>query len=204
VSQDMSNGSRGAGHERCGAQCRGSGEPCKLPAGWGTGHVGAGQCRKHLGSTRNHQEHARRVLAERAENAALTELHQLGVEPLGNPLETLVQLASEARGWAEIMRHQVARLESLSRMTPAGIEQIRGTVILYERATQRAAELAALCTRLDIDTRLARISEAAGAQIAAVIERILIDLGHPDPKRDPFVSGIVRGRLEQLVEPADG
>jgi hypothetical protein len=37
-------------------------------------------------------------------------------------------------------------------------------VILFERAMDRAAAFAAMCARLDIDTRLARLSEAQGAQ----------------------------------------
>lgn len=209
MSKVMANGDHRAGHdrERCGARTRGSGQPCKLPAGWGTDHIGAGPCRKHLGSTRNHQEHARRVLAERAEASALAELHRLGVEPMTNPLAALAELAAEARQWEAILRRQVAGLESLSQTTPAGVEQVRAVVILFERALDRAAAFAAMMAKLNIDDRLvklnARISEAMGERLAGAIEGILEDLGHRDPRHNPAVAPVVVARLDQLLAAGD-
>jgi len=36
--------------ETCGASTR-NGEPCSLPAGWGTDHIGEGRCKLHGGAT---------------------------------------------------------------------------------------------------------------------------------------------------------
>lgn len=38
-------------YERCGRTGRQSGEPCDLPAGWGTDHVGEGACKHHGGAS---------------------------------------------------------------------------------------------------------------------------------------------------------
>jgi hypothetical protein len=168
----MKDASAGAGHERCGGRTR-AGTPCKLPAGHGTDHPGVGKCDHHGGATPTHRAHAERVLLERAEQSALADLRRIGVEPVGNPLEALAELTSEARQWEVILRRQVAALESLSQTTPAGVEQVRAVVLLFERAMDRAAAFAAMAARLDIDTRLARINEALGEQIVTVIERSL-------------------------------
>ena len=207
MNQDMSNGNGRAGHERCGAHCRGSGQPCQLPAGWGTDHVGAGRCRKHFGSTRNHQEHARRVLTERAEASALAELHRLGVQPLGNPLEALAELAAEARQWQAILRAQVAGLTALTQRAPDGVERIRAIVALYERSLDRAAMFAATMAKLNIDDRIFKINErigvAQGERLAAVITGILEDLGFRDPRHNPAVAPVVVARLDQLLAARD-
>jgi len=117
------------------------------------------------------------VLAERAAASALAELHRMGVEPIGNPLEVLVELAAEARTWQKALRVQVSALESLSQTTPAGVEQIRQVVVLYERSLDRAAEFAAMLSKLNVEDRLvrlnARIGEAIGQQVFGVFERSL-------------------------------
>jgi hypothetical protein len=99
----MNNANGQSGHERCGGRTR-AGTPCKLPAGHGTGHPGVGRCDHHGGATPTHRAHAERVLLERAEGAALAKLHRIGAEPIGNPLETLAELAGEARQWQAILR----------------------------------------------------------------------------------------------------
>lgn len=38
-----------AGKPTCGAKAKHTGEPCKLPAGFGTGHLGEGRCKYHGG-----------------------------------------------------------------------------------------------------------------------------------------------------------
>ncbi len=172
----MNGASSGAGHERCGGRTR-RGTACRLPAGHGTDHPSVGRCDHHGGATPNHNIHAQRVLAERAAASALAELHRMGVEPIGNPLEVLVELAAEARTWQKALRVQVSALESLSQTTPAGVEQIRQVVVLYERSLDRAAEFAAMLSKLNVEDRLvrlnARIGEAIGQQVFGVFERSL-------------------------------
>lgn len=49
----------------CGAKKRSGEGNCSRPAGWGTNHLGAGPCKLHLGSTRNHNHAASKELARR-------------------------------------------------------------------------------------------------------------------------------------------
>ena len=177
----MNDNNGQSGHERCGGRTR-AGTLCKLPAGHGTDHPGVGRCDHHCGATPTHRAHAERVLLDRAEESALAELGRIGVEPVGNPLEALAELAGEARQWERILRRQVAELESLSQMTPAGVEQVRQVVILFERAMDRAVAFAALCARLDVDERIfrlnERLAEAQGRQAFEVYQAglALLDL----------------------------
>jgi hypothetical protein len=71
----------------------------------------------------------------------------------------------------------------------------------------RAAAFAAMMAKLDIDDRLvklnARIGVAQGERIAGVIEGILEDLGHHDPRHDPAVAPVVVARLERLLAAED-
>ena len=119
----------------------------------------------------DHRAHAEQVLLERAEASALADLHRIGVEPISNPLEALAELTAEARQWEAILRSQVADLESLSQMTPAGVEQVRTVVVLFERAMDRAAAFASMCAKLNIEDRIfrlqARINEESAGRSSA-------------------------------------
>ena len=76
-----------------------------MPAGWGTQHVGAGTCRRHLGNTVTRMTHAVAVLAERADEKAMGELRRLGhATPADEPLMVLAQCAGEARQYLDILR----------------------------------------------------------------------------------------------------
>src|SRR5215208_1617092 len=60
--------------ETCGAN-RGEGRPrCRMPAGWGTDHVGYGQCKYHGGRMRSN-----RVASAKAELAAVTGSQFMGL-----------------------------------------------------------------------------------------------------------------------------
>jgi hypothetical protein len=200
----MTDGNNGPGHDRCGGRTR-TGGLCRRPAGWGTAHAGVGSCKLHGGSTPNHQAHAGRLLLEQAESTALAELHRAGVELLGNPLETLSQITAEAQAWQAILRAQVAELAPLTERAPDGVERVRATVTLYERAMDRTAAFAAMMCRLNIDDRLYklnnRIAVAQGERLFVAVNGILEDLGH-DP-RDPAVRAIAGARFEQLVGAID-
>lgn len=57
---------------RCGAKAKGTGRPCRLPAGWGTDHPGAGRCKLHGGASL--RKHGRRCSPE--VRRAITEAHE--------------------------------------------------------------------------------------------------------------------------------
>lgn len=206
MSQAMNNGDGRPGHEQCGGRTR-RGTPCRLPAGHGTGHPGIGRCDHHGGATPTHEEHARQVLVQRAEQAALAELAHLDVPAMGNPLEQLARLTAEAREWTDMLRERVAELTSLTGPDHLGDERARVVVVLLERAMDRLGVLCTALARLDIDDRLVaigeRIGQAQGEAVAAAIERILAALGHADPHHDPAVAPVVAREL-RAIGPGDG
>jgi hypothetical protein len=172
-----------------------------LPSGWGTATPGIGRCKLHLGGTPTHRTHAGRVVAERAEAAALADLHRLGVPPMGNPLVALAELAAEAQAWAAIMRARVADLAALTVTDAGGVDHVRATVVLYERAIDRAAALAGMLARLGIDDRIIyvqqRITEAQARQLYGCMSAILGDLGVDHEA--PDVRAVIVLRLRELV-----
>jgi hypothetical protein len=193
--QAMTNAYGDSGHERCAGRTR-SGAPCKLPAGHGTSHPGIGRCDHHGGATPTHKEHAQRLLAERAEQAALAELGRLNIPAVGNPLEALAQLAGEVIAWKDRLAAKVDALVALT--SDAGT--LHAEVAAYERALDRTLAFCAAMARLNIDQRIVAvntaISEDQGRKVAAVIERILIDL---DVRDDPRVPVVVPRELRAIA-----
>jgi hypothetical protein len=144
----------GTGHGprlKCGGTNR-DGRPCGNAAGKGTDHVGAGNCANHGGCTRSGRMAAVREQA-RAELAALD------VDPVGDPLTQLALLAGQVLAWRDSMADRVNDLGSLRYGTEGG-EQLRAEVALWERALDRAERVLVAMARLNIDERLARITEA--------------------------------------------
>jgi len=160
----------------CGAKLHQRQGTCTQPAGWGTDHVGAGACKLHGGCMPNHQAGALRVLAE---GQARAELARLGVEatPVLNPLEQLARLAGEAEQWKDILRAQVAALESLT----TGDGRMHGEALALERALAQCGAFCIAMARLNIDDRIVkvnqRISEAQGVMMYNVMVAVFGELG---------------------------
>ena len=117
------------------------------------------------------------------------------VEPVQNPLLELSKIAGEALLWKQVIAERVAELEQL-RYQGAGGEQVRAEIALFERALDRCSTVLANIVRLNIDERLATITDRQGHIIAAVITSVLeqLDLGD---KADQ-VRELVAVELERL------
>lgn len=163
----------------CAANKRQSEGWCHKPSGWGTNHPGTGRCRLHGGNTRDHRNAAARTIAE----AKARELFgkTLDDTPVHNPLEVFAELAGEVRGWLKVMRQLVADLTSPGYAALTG-EQIKAEVQLYERAMDRANTVLATYARLNIDSRLAAISEAQGRIVLGAIQAALASAGVVGPR----------------------
>jgi hypothetical protein len=150
---------------RCGAQTRAEDKhPCKrYPLKFST------RCRNHGGATPRARKKA-------ADLAAVSELEEaakkLGVgTAVDNPLSALSQLAGEVLLWKDILRDHVIGLKDKLRYAGfQGAEQIRGEVLLYERALDRTITVLATIAKLNIDERLAAIAEDQ----ARMVERALV------------------------------
>lgn len=182
----------------CGARKRQTEGTCAKQAGWGTDHVGEGPCRLHGGNTRNHRTAA---AVRQVETGARRVLADLGVsEPVVNPLLELQRLAGEIIQFKDALRGMVERLNSVRYDGPVG-EQIRGEIIVYERALDRCTRVLRDITSLKIDERIveiqSRVTETQGLAIAGAIRAILDDL-ELTPQQQARVSEVVPRRLREL------
>lgn len=96
-------------------------------------------------------------------------------EPVANPLLELSRIAGEALRWKQVIAHRVAELEQLRYQGGAG-EQVRAEIALFERALDRCSTVLANIVRLNIDERLATITDRQGHIIAGVITSVLEQL----------------------------
>lgn len=153
----------------CTATAR-SGERCrKAPA------RGARVCRMHGGA-------APQVKARSAVRAAEAQAQQVlrreQVVPVVDPLTALSELAGEVVALKDYFRQRLDGLAAEAWRYQAGAgEQLRAEVALYERALDRTARLLGDMARLNLDERLARLTEAQGLQIVAVVRASLLEVG---------------------------
>lgn len=172
----------GQGHEKhpagwcCGAKLKQRPGYDTRRAGWGTDHPGVGTCKLHLGSTVNHRTAARRMLAEQGAAASLVEQ---GYEPIGDPVEELMDLAGRIRGFVEYFSGKVDQLgDDIRYRSGQDTEQLRSEMALLERFIGQLHRVLADLARLDLGERLVRLNEGRGAEIHRVLMAFV----------DPFVT----------------
>jgi hypothetical protein len=113
-------------------------------------------CRLHGGSS----PQAKRKAAERVlEDQARKALDKLDIQPVDDPLEALSQLAGQILAWKDLLAERVKELQGKYRYETEFNEAIRGEVVLFERAMDRAVQVLAVIAKLNIDERLAAITE---------------------------------------------
>jgi hypothetical protein len=86
-------------------------------------------------------------------------LGALNIVPVDNPLAELQALAGEAKAWKQVCHDHMALLTAMRYGTEGG-EAIRGEIVLFERALDRCGKILVDIAKLNIDERLARVSEA--------------------------------------------
>jgi hypothetical protein len=162
---------------KCGAQKRqgAPGETCTFVAGWGTDHVGFGHCRLHGGNTRNQRAAAR---AEKADTEARRVLATLDVVPVEDPFAALSRLAGQVLAWQEALSGIVNQLGDRVRYEGAsGSEQLRAEIALYERAMDRTGTILGMIAKLDIEDRMARVTERQADALISALEAGLAAIG---------------------------
>lgn len=178
------------GVARCGGKKKQGGGTCTQPAGWGTDHPGVGRCKLHGGCTPNQVAAAGRELLERRARM-LFEKVAPEIVPVDNPLEAYRMFAGRVMAWLGLMEQLLADLES-PRYRGQTAEQIRGEVLLYERAMDRANAVLGTYAKLNIDERLARISEEQGKLLYAAVMAGLQDARLSAEQLDVARRGIAR------------
>ena len=153
--------------------------PCKASAVTGTN-----VCRMHGGSAKQVRAKAQRVTAEQQAAQRLGRLAAvLGpADPVENPLTALSALAGEVLRFKDLLAGQVAELNTLRYEGKAG-EQVRAELLLFERALDRCNTVLGNIARLNIDERLAAISERQAERVIAAIDAALDEADVPDDRR---------------------
>lgn len=140
-------------------------------------------CAKHGGNQPAIRELGQRVMRDKEERYKLAQLAtKYGVNgAIENPLLALQVIAAEALAFKDFARDQVEKLEAeeWTYTDRQMIEQVRAMIQLYERAMDRAGKLLADMARINIDERLAQVTERQADITAIVLETVLrrLDLG---------------------------
>jgi len=171
-------------------QCTGTvastGERCRNSA-----IRGGTVCHKHGGSAPQVKAAAAiRVTEERTRR----ELARLNLPPVEDPLTELARVAAEVVAWKDAIGAKVNELTELRYKAGEGGEQLRSEVALWERALDRCERFLTAMARLNIDERLARISEAQAAAVIAAIA-VACDVLRVTPEQRRLAIEAVRDHL---------
>jgi hypothetical protein len=169
---------------RCGAKTRTGGECKKHPAN------GTKRCKFHGGATpaaiaKAEREAHMRDLEEQVGKA----VRRLNIEPVEDPLTALKLLAGEVLEWKRALLEKIQLLDNLRYSTEFN-EQIRGEVLLYERSLDRCLNVLATIAKLNIDERLAAVTESQAKMLEDCLFAAFEAAGVPitDPDRREAVA----------------
>jgi hypothetical protein len=159
------------GRQRCSAKAR------NAPGGVCHTHRVKGQkrCRMHGGTSTRAKEKAHRDRVE-ADMRDLVAMMDMG--PIHDPLTALKELAGEVVAWKDAMRTKVGELDTLSYEGEYG-ETAKAVVQLFERAMDRATDVLTKIARLNIDERLAAVTESQAKKIEDAFFAALDEAGIP-------------------------
>lgn len=144
-------------------------------------------CQYHGGAHPAAREMGERVMQDRIQRLEMRKLmeeHGITEEEAFNPLLQLQKLVVETVRIKDFFLKQMSELEDITYDDRLGIEQVRQAVQLYERAADRTGRLLVDMARLDIDGRLAKISERQGDIIATILQKVLGRLDLADEVRN--------------------
>lgn len=170
----------GQAHTKCTAHTR-AGNPCRQnPV------TGMTVCRMHGGSSPQARKAAGRRLAQAEAHRSIAEV---GVTPIGDPLDALAQIAAEAVALKDHFADLVAELgKQMAFVTGKigvdgegnlGLEQkLDARVALYERALDRSHKFLADWVRLGFEERKAQLDDARALLVRTVLIGVLTELGH--------------------------
>jgi hypothetical protein len=146
---------------------------------------GGKRCRMHGGASPQALNAAARRVAEQQISASFS---RVTIEPVANPLDALAQLAGEVVAWKNLLGTYVEKLtgqrtDDYGDSAPGvryqqeyGGEQIRGEVVLFERALDRCSQVLTAIAKLNIDDRLTAIGERQIDLLEAVLEAGMAEL----------------------------
>jgi uncharacterized protein YukE len=116
---------------------------------------------------------------------------RLDVPPVENALTELAKIAGQVVAWKDALAGKVNALTSLRYEGESG-EQLRSEVVLWERALDRCEKFLTAMARLDIDERLARVTERQAEQVSAALTAVLAEMGLPAEQQQAARTGLAR------------
>lgn len=169
--------------EYCGARKRNGEGTCRRAAGAGTDHKGYGNCSWHGGSSPSGRQSA---TEKRIESEARRKLYQHDARPVDNPLEALQLLAGRALALENQIGDLVNGLDDKIRYTDEhDAEQLRAEVAVLERAMDRAGKILVDIAKLNIEERLARVTEAQAQMAMDALTAAMGEMGMgPEQQRE--------------------
>lgn len=170
-------------HPKCAAHKR-DGSPCgQIPMH----HQDV--CYRHGGAS---AQAKRKAAVAGAEAEADRWLADLAIKPVSNPLAEMGLMIGKAKAFMEFIEQRLGGLDADDwRYKTDGGEQLRAEVALFERALDRVQKFLVDSARLNIDERLAQITEAQAARISELVERLVVGL-----LSDPEL-GLTREQVER-------
>jgi len=97
---------------------------------------------------------------------------------VADPLTELGKLAGQVLAWRDALAAHVNELTSIRYSARgAGTEQLRAEVALFERALDRCAHVLVAMAKLDIDARLAAITEQQATAMLRALDATLTAIG---------------------------
>lgn len=149
---------------RCTKKAKSTGQQCGRPEVPGTAvcrfHGGAAPQVRAKGMERVVEAEARKTFGRLADHA----------RPVENPLDALATTAGEIVAWKDFCAQQIADLQELRSTDDKGTEQINALVALFERSLDRAVAALATISKLNIEDRLAKITEVQARAVVAALE----------------------------------
>lgn len=135
-----------------------------------------------------------RVMAKLDEIMALDGDALLNPVPVENPFEELRLLAGEIKALKDRLRYMVASMNTADwryASSRAG-EMIRAEILLYERACERYATILINIVKLNIEARLARVTEQQITSMRTALDAALAETGVPLDRQDDARKAFVR------------
>lgn len=159
----------------CGGRLRrGKEGTCRRAAGAGTDHLGAGRCSWHGGSSPSGSQSAHEQMIE-AEAARV--LYKHDAPAVTNHLDALQRLAGRALALEETIGAIVNDLRKIRYKDDKGAEQLRAEVAVLERAMDRCGRLLVDIAKLNIEERLARVTEQQAEEVSKALSLALAEMG---------------------------
>lgn len=176
---------------KCGANKTDGSGTCRREAGWGTDHLGWGQCRIHGGNTPAGIKFAARMAAE-------TKAVQYGGPRKVDPHEVLLEEVYRSAGHVEWLHRKVLELEDseLSESTIAG-KSPNFWIRWYTDERLRLVAAAATCIKAGVAERRVQLAEEQGRMLADAIRLILQGLGLT-PEQERRAPSVVRAVLTSM------